>query len=50
MDCQLSQGCFSSFITTLPLTWLSKQPFPRDGGVSADQELPVQIQAGVIRM
>lgn len=49
-DCQLIHGCFSSFITTLPLTWLSKQPRPREAAASASQELPVQIQAGVIRM
>lgn len=49
-DCQLIQGCFSSFITTLPLMWLSKQPLPRDASASASQELPVHTQAGVILM
>jgi hypothetical protein len=49
IDCQLFHGDFSSFITTLPLTWLSKQPCPRDGSASARFESPAHTQRGIQR-
>ena len=50
IDCQCIHGRFSSFMTTLPFAWLSKQPCPRDPGDRARFESPAQTHVPLIRM
>jgi hypothetical protein len=43
-ECQCSQGKRSSFITKVPLRWLSKGPLPCVGPWTAWRELPAKTQ------